>query len=222
MGLWSGEARWHPGARAEGRQRVGALRGQGAEQAGESETGAMSNVVISHQSIPFSNKSTENQYKLNNQVQYRRNLTKHNDKTAQMYLCTKNTWEKWRFPWAKLAVCWWWPRVHLWRKTKCKGCRKEKSTCGVPCLVLPLSLFCSLPGLRSTGSVGGRERDRCKLAGVTQVLPTLGSPWWAGFLTQVALATLGWMVQGGKCWREQSEGRAVSSLPDLPNWNSQF
>lgn len=129
------------------RRRVGALRGQGAERAGESEAGAMSSVVIPHQSIPFSNKSTENQYKLNNQVQYRRNLTKHNDKTAHMYLCAKNTWEKWGFPWAKPAVCWWWPRMHMWRKTKCKGRRKEKSTCGVACPVLPLSLFCSLRGL---------------------------------------------------------------------------
>lgn len=76
----------------------GALRGLGAERAGESEAGAMSDFVSSHQSIPFSNTSTENQHKLNNEVQYTPNPTQHKDRTAQMYLCAKITWKRWRLP----------------------------------------------------------------------------------------------------------------------------
>lgn len=55
-----------------------------------SEPGTMSSLVISNQSIPFSNKSKKKQYKLNDEVQYRLNLTKRNDKIVQLCPCAKH------------------------------------------------------------------------------------------------------------------------------------
>lgn len=107
LGGWDGTSVWgagvgRPGGNQGPEQRAGggwgALKGLGAERAGESEAGVMSNFVSSHQSILFSNKSTEHQYKLNNEVQYTVNLTQHKDRTAQTYLCAKIPCKSWRLP----------------------------------------------------------------------------------------------------------------------------
>ena len=141
MLVWGAGGRrqgYSPGARTEGRQRVGSLEGSRGRIGAGVRIGGWCGFVVTNQSIPFSNKSKENQCKLNSEVQYRLRLSKHSDNIGQMSPCTQNTWES--------GGCrrWSWPRggAHM---CMCEGREKAKgfgmkSTCGLPCYTLEFVL----------------------------------------------------------------------------------
>lgn len=172
--------------------------------------------MVSNQSIPFSNKSKENQYKLNNEVQYRLNPTKYNNNTGHMYRgqtpggsggCSGQGW-----PGGGAHLC------------PCGGRSNAKVTEGkspAACPALPLSLFWFLSGPDPLAVGGGRGTGE-DWQGWHSVFAAPELTGWAGFLTQMALGTLGGPCrEGGVGVSGQREG-GFSSFPHLPKWNSQF
>lgn len=113
----SGQQVWRGTQGPEGGQRAVGLEGPGAGS--ELEGGWCCERVIFSKSIPFSNKREENQDKLNNEVQYRLSLTKHNAPTCAPPPSPCKTpgqsggWERGE----KLCVWRWWrPQAHMWEQ----------------------------------------------------------------------------------------------------------
>ena len=156
------------------------LEGPGAGS--ELEGGWCCERVIFSKLIPFSNKREENQDKLNNKVQYRLSLTKHNAPTCApppVPCKTPGQSGGWRGWWGGSGRGFVSGGGSAHRPT-CGN----KSTCGLPCFTPELALVSSwamFQGLLRGVGEGWVWAGREEIHGVCE---PLGSPGWAGFLTR--------------------------------------